>query len=252
MRAHVRRVVMAMGIAVAAALCGCGGGQQTEAAPAAEPKGPSGPEAAASGMSDPDALVKLELDLPKAQLAGTPKPIALPHLDRTPAEAKPPLMVPRGLSNLAKGKPVTGSDAFPMVGDLAMVTDGDKAGQDGSYVELGPGKQWAQVDLGTRADIFAVVLWLYHGEQRAFHDVVVRVSDDPEFREKGAVFFNNDHDNSSGFGFGKDLAYIESHRGNAIDAKGVRGRYLRINTNGNTTDEMNRFTEVEVYGRPVK
>lgn len=197
----------------------------------------------------PEAMVELELELPRAQQMGTPKPINLPRLDRRSPESVPPLRVPLGSHNLSRGRPVNASDAFPTVGELDMVTDGDKAGQDGSYVELGPGKQWVQIDLGATNEIFAVVLWFFHGEQRAIHDVVVRVSNDPQFSDGGTVLFNNDHDNSSGFGAGKDLAYLETHRGKVIDAKGTPGRYLRIHTNGNTTDEMNRFTEAEVFGR---
>ncbi len=202
-----------------------------------------------AARSPGEVMVRLELDLPKAQQVGTPRPINLPHLDRTPLESVPPLLMPLGSHNLAKGKSITASDAFPMVGELGMVTDGDKAGQDGSYVELGPGRQWVQIDLGVESEVFAVVPWFFHGEQRAMHDVVVQVSDDPEFRDGGMVLFNNDHDNSSGLGEGKDLAWIETHRGKVIDARGARCRYVRVSTNGSTTDEMNRFTEVEVYGR---
>ncbi len=210
--------------------------------------GPGAPATQSAGH----VMVPLELELPKAQQVGTPKPISLPHMDRTPPESVPPLLMPLGSHNLAKGKPVTASDAFPMVGDPGMVTDGDKAGQDGSFVELGPGKQWVQIDLGVESEVFAVVPWFFHGEQRAIHDVVVQVSDDPDFRDGGRVLFNNDHDNSSGFGAGRDLAWVETHRGRVIDAKGARCRYVRVNTSGSTTDEMNRFTEVEVYGRGVE
>jgi len=37
-----------------------------------------------------------------------------------------------------------------------------------------------------------------------------------------------------------------------VDAKGVRGRYVRLYSNGNTVDELNRYTEVAVYGLPAR
>ena len=133
-----------------------------------------------------------------------------------------------------------------------MVTDGDKEGRDGSYVELGRDQQWVQIDLGAPCEMFAIAMWLYHSQARAYHDVVIRVSDDADFVQKVTTIYNNDHDNSSGLGIGKDLAYIESNKGRIIDAKGARARYVRINTRGNTSDEMNHFTEVEIYGRAAQ
>ena len=34
------------------------------------------------------------------------------------------------------------SDSAPVIGELSFITDGDKTGVDGSYVELGPELQW--------------------------------------------------------------------------------------------------------------
>jgi hypothetical protein len=56
-------------------------------------------------------------------------------------------MVPAGTLNLARNKKVTSSDNNPDVGTLDMIVDGDKDGNEGSWVELGPGKQWVQIDL---------------------------------------------------------------------------------------------------------
>lgn len=207
--------------------------------------------AIAGACAAEDKKVELKPDLPKPQFQGTPTPIKLPNLEPIEAE-KPPFMVPEGVINLAKGKTVTSSESFPLLGELAMVTDADKEGRDGSYVELGPGKQWAQVDLGVPCEIFAIAMWLYHSQPRAYHDVVIQVSDDADFVQNVQTIYNNDHDNSSGFGIGKDLAYVESYKGRIIDGKGVKARYVRINTRGNTSDEMNHFTEVEIYGRAVK
>ena len=68
---------------------------------------------------------------------------------------RPDFIVPAGTINLAKGKKVTASDSNPNVGTLDMVVDGDKDGNEGSWVELGPGKQWVQIDLAKKAEIYA-------------------------------------------------------------------------------------------------
>ena len=56
---------------------------------------------------------------------------------------------------------------------------------------------------------------------------------------------------------GKQLEYIDDYRGKVIDvkdAKGqpVRGRYVRLYSNGNTSNDQNHYIEVEVYGKPAK
>jgi len=78
--------------------------------------------------------------------------------------------------------------------------------------------------------------------------VVVQVSDDPDFTEGVQTIFNNDHDNSSGLGIGKDKEYIETNDGRLIDPRGVSARYIRLFSRGNTSNEMNHYVEVEVYG----
>jgi hypothetical protein len=56
---------------------------------------------------------------------------------------------------------------------------------------------------------------------------------------------------SAGLGLGKDLEYIENYLGKLIDAKGVRGRYVRLYSRGNTSNDLNHYIEVEVYGKPA-
>ena len=46
-----------------------------------------------------------------------------------------------------------------------------------------------------------------------------------------------------------EIEYYETHLGKVIDAKGVRGRYLRCYTRGSTENQSNQYTEIEVYGR---
>ena len=131
-----------------------------------------------------------------------------------------------------------------------MITDGDKEGVAGSYVEFGPGLQWEQVDLGTSAEIYAIGVWHYHSEGRIYRDVIVQVSDDAAFTKDISTLYNNDDDNSSKLGIGKDYEYVETNAGRLVDGKGVKARYVRCYTNGNTSNDMNHLIEIEVYGRP--
>jgi hypothetical protein len=95
-----------------------------------------------------------------------------------------------------------------------------------------------------------VVIWHFHAQARVYHDVIVQVSDDPKFESGVKTIFNNDHDNSAKLGTGRDQAYIENYEGKLIDAGGVKGRYVRLYSNGSTTDELNHYVEVEVWGQP--
>jgi len=170
-------------------------------------------------------------------------PITIPNLE--PETKKwPEFMVPAGTVNLAISNKVTASDSDPVVGTLDLVTDGDKAGDEGSWVELGQGKQWVQIDLNKEADIYAVVVWHFHSQARVYRDVVVQVSDDPTFSKDVTTIY----DNSAA---GKDRPYVETYFGKLIDAKGVKGRYVRLYSNGNTTNKMNHYIEVEVWGKPA-
>ena len=191
-----------------------------------------------------DDKVPLKTDLPKPQFVGTPVPINVPNLEPKIVGKRPDFMVPAGTENLAKGKKVTASDNDPVVGTLDLVTDGDKEGDEGSWVELAPGKQWAQIDLEKEANIYAVLVWHFHSQERVYHDVIVQVSDDPAFAKDVTTIY----DNSSA---GTDRPYIESYQGKLIDAKGVKGRYVRLSSNGNTTNKMNHYIEVEVWGKPA-
>lgn len=197
-----------------------------------------------------DQTAPLPLELPKPFFVGTPAPVQLPNLEKPKGDRRPPFLAPVGVRNIALGATVTSSDEQPVIGELSYVTDGEKSGADGTFVELGPGPQWVQVDLGRSAELFAIVVWHYHAQPRAYHDVVVQISDDPKFEKGVRTLFNNDHDNSLGLGRGAEPAYIETYEGRLIDAKGAKARYVRLRSNGNTSDELNHYIEVEVFGRP--
>jgi len=195
--------------------------------------------------------VALKTELPKPMFVGTPVPINLPNLEPAKQGKRPDFLVPAGTVNLAAGKKVTASDSEPVLGDLTMITDGDKSAEEGSYVEMAGNKQWMQIDLGKASEIYAVLIWHFHSQARVYHDVVVQVSDDADFLTGVTTVYNNDHDNSLGLGAGKDLAYVENYEGKLIDAKGAKGRYVRLFSKGNTTNGMNHYIEVEVFGKPA-
>jgi hypothetical protein len=199
-----------------------------------------------------DDKVPLKLELPRPLFSGTPKPIQLPNLEKNSLARRPDFLVPAGTVLLSRGKPVTSSDSLPIVGEWSFVTDGKKSGQDGEYVELGPNLQWVQIDLGAPASIAAIVVWHFHSQARVYHDVIVQVSDEPEFKANVRTIFNNDENNSGKLGKGSDPAYVENFQGRLIDAKGATGRYVRLYSNGNTSDELNHYCEVEVFGQPAK
>ena len=195
--------------------------------------------------------VVLKTQLPPPLFVGTPAPLNVPNLEPPTKGKRPDFMVPAGTLNLAKGKKVTSSDSNPNVGTLDMVVDGDKDGNEGSWVELGPGKQWVQIDLAKKADIYAILIWHFHAQARVYRDVVVQVSDDPTFKSGVTTIFNNDFSNEVGAGAGKDLNYIETYQGKLIDAKDAKGRYIRLYSNGNTSNKLNHYIEVEVWGKPA-
>jgi hypothetical protein len=197
-------------------------------------------------------LKPLDIKLPKPMFVGTPQNLKVPNLEKPLGKPRPPFLAPAGTKNVALNKPVSSSDEAPIIGEIPMITDGDKEASDGSYVELGPMKQDVTIDLGARFNIYAVVVWHYHKQARVVFDVIVQVSDDPKFVKDVKTVFNNDHDNTSGMGVGKDMNYIETAEGKLIDAKGVQGRYLRLLSNGNSNNDLNHYIEVETYGTPAK
>jgi len=202
-------------------------------------------------IGTPD-LAPIELDLPKPMFVGTRQDAWVENLEKPLGRPRPPFMAPLGTRNIAEGKPVSSSDEEPIIGEIEMITDGDKEAADGSYIELGPSTQYVTIDLEAAYDIYAVVVWHYHKEPRVYFDVVVQVADAADFTKNVKTIFNNDIDNSAGLGIGKDKHYTETNEGRLIDAKGLRGRYVRLYSSGNTSNELNHYIEVEVYGKPAQ
>lgn len=197
-------------------------------------------------------LQPLPIALPKPLFEGTPAPPRVANLEKPLGKPRPPFLAPAGTANVALHKPVSSSDSDPVIGTLEMITDGNKAGTDGTYVELKPGVQNVVIDLETRCTVFAVLIWHFHKEARAYAGVVVQVADDPDFISNVRTLFNNDISNETGSGIGKDMRYVETAEGKLIDTKGVEARYVRLISNGSDKTPANHYIEVEVFGKPLR
>jgi hypothetical protein len=208
--------------------------------------------AARSAPPQGQEKVELKLQLPKPMFIGTPRNLSSPNLEKITGKPRSAFFVPAGTKLVSLNKPVTASDMQPVIGEVGYVTDGEKSGEDGYFVEFGPGKQYVQIDLKTPYELQAILVWHYHSQARVYRDVVVQVSDDKDFVSGVTTIFNNDHDNSSGLGAGKDKEYIETYEGKLFDPRGAKARYVRLWSNGNTSNDMNHYVEVEVYATPAK
>ena len=218
---------------------------------------PAAPPAATSSMQGPH---RIRIALPKPVYQGTPKEIKNAYNLEPPRNGQPypAIFVPIGCDKLLSLHcKVTSSDPDPIIGELSHITDGDKEHDASTYVELGPGKQWVQIDLEKECEIYAVCVWHYFAEMvqlplrggRVYRDVICQISNDPDFIDGVVTVFNNDHDNSSKRGVGKDKEYIETNEGRPFPVDAVKGRYVRFYSRGNTSNEMNHYIEIEIYGR---
>jgi hypothetical protein len=211
-----------------------------------------GLSALALSQSQDQTKEELKLQLPKPMFIGTPRNIKSANLETITGKPRGPFFVPKGTKLISLKKPVTSSDMQPVIGEVNYVTDSEKSGEDGYFVELGPGPQWVQIDLLAEHNLNAILVWHYHSQARVYRDVIVQVSSDKDFISGVTIIFNNDHDNSSGLGIGKDKEYIETNEGRLIDPRGIKARFIRLTSNGNTSNDMNHYVEVEVYGTSAK
>ena len=171
--------------------------------------------------------IALPFELPKPMFIGTPTPANGPKLEKPLGHPRPPFYAPKGTELVSLEKPVTSSDDFPVIGEIEMITDGDKEAADGSYVELGPFVQHVTVDLEAKYEIYAILMWHFHKQPRVYKDVIVQVADDADFTTNVQTLYNNDLDNSAKIGVGEDWHYTETNEGRLVDAKGAVGRYVR-------------------------
>jgi hypothetical protein len=199
-------------------------------------------------------VVPLPLVLPAPALKGTPQNLptntsAPPFTDKTPA----PFYAPKGVKNVALGKPVTSSNPTPFQGELQQITDGKKQAFEENVVTLRKGMQWVQIDLQAEYNLYAIVVWHDFSVAAVYRDVIVQVSDDPEFETGVHTLFNNDQSNHSGMGAGTEREYFENPltgEGKLVDAKGIKARYVRCYSHGSTDSALNTYIEIEAYGLP--
>jgi hypothetical protein len=197
-------------------------------------------------------LVPLPITLPKPQFTGTPTNLkGVTNLEPPLGRARPDFLAPPDVTNVALNKSVTSSMDPPIMGELSQVVDGDKEATEDGLVDLGPMKEWVQIDLGSPQEIWAILFWHYHKQSRVYYDVVVQVADDPDFITNVRTLFNNDIDNSSGLGVGTDKNYIDTNEGKLVDGKQEVARYVRLYSNENNLNDRSHYLEVEVYGRPA-
>ncbi len=197
-------------------------------------------------------LEALKIELPEPFFGGTPLDYWSPQLEEEDYKDRPAYMVPKGTAVVSTDKAVKSSTKDPFVGELKLITDGDKDYAKTSLVELGNGVQWVQVDLEAAHKLYGILFWHFHQGKRVYFDIVVQLSDDPEFKEGVTTVYNNDYDNSAGLGVGKDKEYIENNKGRLIKLpEGPAARYVRFYSNGNTANEMNHYVETEIFGVPA-
>jgi hypothetical protein len=196
--------------------------------------------------------VAIRFELPPPHSSGTPKEIKSDNLepDRGPGKLRPPIMVEAEYAKklTTEETPVTVSEEA-VTGDNEYVVDGDKTPDATSMLQLPGGLQWVQLDLGAERVISAVCVWHDQGDERVYKDMVVQISNDATFAKGVTTIFNNDHDNSAKLGKGTDKEYRERNDGRPIDAKLTKGRYVRCYSNGSTSEPVNNYIEIEVFGK---
>jgi hypothetical protein len=169
------------------------------------------------------------------------------------SDPRPPFLAPKGVANVALGKPVSASDPNLINGELKQITDGKKEAYEENVVTLRRGLRWVQIDLQGEYKIYAVVIWHDFNIPLVYRDVIVQLSDDPEFKTGVQTIFNNDQKNTAALGAGTDREYFENSltgSGKLIDAKGIQARYIRCYSKGSTDSALNSYIEVEAFGLP--
>lgn len=219
----------------------------------------------------PLIAIALALALPACSHHPAPQPAADTQLVEMPIPLPPPLplnpdipippgveiptthptiIAPRNAVNLALHRPVTSSDPNPTWGFLGMITDGDKSSGEGRIVDVGPGRQWIQVDLGRECDIYGISIWRDYAAERIYDAMIVQLSDDADFIKDVWTVYDNDVKNWIGMGYGNRPRYVEAYQGKTIPVKRLTARYVRIWSLSD--DGTEKFVEVEVYGVPAR
>lgn len=148
--------------------------------------------------------------------------------------------------NLSLGKSLTSSTTISNPG---YATDGSSQDSNQFAGLNEPGLQWAQLDLEQSYQIERLKTWHYFGNNRKYHDVIIQLSDTPDFSSGVTTVFNNDTDNSAGQGAGTDQEYTETSAGLEVSLPTpVQARYVRYWSSGSTANAYTHYVELEVYG----
>ena len=196
--------------------------------------------------------VAIKFELPAPHSSGTPKEIKSDNLepDRGPGKLRAPIMVePEYAKKLTTEDTKVTTSEEAVTGDNEYVVDGDKTPDATSMLQLPGGLQWVQLDLGAEHVISAICVWHDQGDERVYKDVIMQISNDANFVDGVTTVFNNDHDNSAKLGKGTDKEYHERNDGRPVDAKLTKGRYVRVYSNGSTSEPVNNYIEIEVFGK---
>lgn len=180
---------------------------------------------------------------PSSTPTPTPSATPTPSVTPTPTASASPTPTPDTL-NIAAGKTLTSKSALK---DETLAVDNSI---ESGFTSLDSGIQWLQVDLGGSYDINKIRLWHYYADGRKYKDVIVQISNDPDFIFSCKTVFNNDRNNSCGQGIGTDTEYEETADGKEITFIPKKGRYVRFWSNGSNMNEWNHYAEVQVYGIP--
>jgi hypothetical protein len=147
--------------------------------------------------------------------------------------------------NLLSGKIATTNSSNNNPNVLGLITDGDKTLT--NIADLNTGAVYIQYDLGASYNVDDVKLWHYYGDPRSYHDVLVELSNSSTFATGNTIVFNDDTNNSLGLGTGTDTEYAESSAGSNISFSAVNARYIRIYSNGSSSNTANHYVEAEAY-----
>lgn len=149
-----------------------------------------------------------------------------------------------GCRLLSHGCKVTSSSP-PSRGELELITDGDRSGEDGHGVELPGGRQWVQIDLGEVREVHSLWVWRYHRMPVVFRGVKIELAEneagpwttlwstEPDARGKRSAPLH--YETFSGFPF--------------IPLTPPQARFVRLWSEGADKLPENHYVEVAVYGR---
>jgi lysophospholipase L1-like esterase len=146
--------------------------------------------------------------------------------------------------NLLSGK-IAATNGNNNATALGWITNGDKTLT--NIADMGAGAIYLQYDLGSSVNLGDIKLWHYYGDPRSYHDVLVELSNSSTFATGNTIVFNNDTNNSLGLGAGTDSEYAESSAGKDISFSPVSARYIRIYSNGSSSNTANHYVEAEAY-----